>query len=165
MKSCVKSVLGTACALLILAGGVESIAGEPARRGDIEVAMPWARASIGTSRPAAAYMTIRNTGSQPDRLVSVESPAAKRAEIHTMTMTKGVMRMSAAGPLALAPGATVALKPGGLHVMLMGLRAPLKRGGTTSLVLTFERAGRLEVMLPIMGPGARSPHAGGHKKH
>lgn len=125
--------------------------------GDLRVEQPWARASIGTSRPAAAYLHIVNNGTASDRLVGLESPVAGHIEVHR-SMSKGnVMRMEATGPLVIPPGGTVTLKPGAMHVMLMKLKSPLKRGSTFPLVLQFENAGRVELMIPILGPGASGP--------
>ena len=125
--------------------------------GDIRIKNGWARASIGTSRPAAAFFTIVNTGTEPDRLVTITSPIAGKAEVHETTMKKGVMRMSPTGPLKIRPGKMLVLKPGGLHVMLMNLRSPLVKGDAVKLRLTFERAGLVEPAFAILGPGASGP--------
>ncbi|KZD12396.1 copper chaperone PCu(A)C [Oceanibaculum pacificum] len=130
---------------------------ESTQFGDLKVETPWARASIGTARPAAAYMTIRNGGSATDQLVGVESPVSGMAEIHKVKTKDGVVSMSPAGPLPIGPGETVALAPGGLHVMLMKLRQPLEKGARFPLTLTFERAGKVTVDVPIHGVGAIAP--------
>lgn len=125
--------------------------------GDLRVEQPWARASIGTSRPAAAYLRIVNSGTASDRLFRLESPVAVHIEIHR-SMSKGdVMRMEATGPLVIPPGGTVTLNPGGMHVMLMKLKMSLKRGNTFPLVLQFENVGRVELKVPVFGPGASGP--------
>lgn len=112
---------------------------EPLRAADLAVERPWARASIGTSRPGAAYLTITNEGAEADRLTRVESATAGRSEVHeTATDASGVSRMQATGPLAIPPGESVRLEPGGKHVMLMELKEPLEEGETLTLVLTFE---------------------------
>ena len=127
------------------------------RLGDLVVSEPWARATIGQAKAGAAYFTVANNGAAADRLVAVESPAAKRSELHGHTMDGGVMRMRPVEAIELAPGAPVVLRPGGLHVMLMGLKAPLKEGGRFALVLTFEKAGRLEVEVRVRGAAAMGP--------
>lgn len=132
-------------------------AGESVAVGDIRLETAWARASIGTSRPAAAYLTIVNVGTKRDRLVRVETPVADKAEIHETVMTDGVMKMRPAGIIDIPAGGRVRLAPGGLHIMLMGLRAPLKKGGTVRLTLLFERNGRGTITARIAGPGARKP--------
>ena len=77
----------------------------------------------------------------------------------------GVMRMRAAGPLALRSGGMIAMKPGGLHIMLMGLKAPLRPGTSLPLVLRFEKAGAVRANLPILPPGAESPGGAAHHGH
>ncbi|MGH1479280.1 MAG: copper chaperone PCu(A)C [Geminicoccales bacterium] len=132
-------------------------AGEAVQVGAIKISKPWARASLGVNRPAAAYFTLRNTGNTADQLVSVTSPLAEKVSIHITKQDNGIMRMSAAEQLEIRAGKTVELKPGGLHVMMMKLNAPLKKGGTTELHLSFKHAGKVIVHLPIFGPGASAP--------
>ena len=127
------------------------------RIGDLVIESVWARASIGTARPAAAYLTIVNRGRTADRLVAVTSPAAKRAMMHRTVREGGIMRMRPAGTVPIPAGATVSFAPGGLHIMLMGLKAPLSKGGTVRLTLVFARAGRATVTARIAGPGATKP--------
>ena len=111
------------------------------------------QAMTGTS---AAYLTIENAGSEPDRLVSASSPAAKTVEIHEMQEVDGAMRMRPlAGGLAIPASGTVALEPGGYHVMLIGLVEDLTEGDIYDLTLTFERAGDVTVQVPV-GSGAPS---------
>lgn len=123
----------------------------------IQIEKPWARASIIQSRPAAAYLTVVNRGDKPDRLVSVSSPIAETVSIHLTEMTNGVMQMSPMHDLPLDAGANVTLGPGGLHLMLMNLRAPLRKGDMLPLTLNFELAGKIEVQAQILGPGAKGP--------
>ncbi len=133
-----------------------ALAGD-SRLGDLVVSEPWARATIGQVKAGAAYLTLTNNGAATDRLVAVETPAAKRSELHGHSMDGGVMRMRPVEAIELAPGAPVVLRPGGLHVMLMGLKAPLKEGGRFSLTLVFEEAGRLEVEVRVEGAAAMGP--------
>ena len=91
--------------------------------------------------------------------------AAKRADIHRTQMKDGMMTMRPMGELILRPGSSVLLRPGGMHVMLMGLTAPLKKGGSFDLTLNFEKAGSLTVKVGIEKIGARAPaaaHGQGH---
>ena len=132
-------------------------AGEVTRAGSLEIDTPWARASVGTSRPTAAYLTIRNTGDRADQLLSITTPAAGHAETHAMVHEDGVMKMRAAGPVEIPAGGEVQLAPGGLHVMLMQLSAPLEEGGTLPLTLVFETAGEVAVEAPIASIGADAP--------
>jgi len=125
--------------------------------GPIVIERPWSRAT--PVKVGGAYMTLRNTGAAPDRLIKVASPAAEKAEIHETKIEGGTAMMRAVGALELKPGATVELKPGGLHLMLMGLERPLKEGESLKLVLTFEKAGTIEVEASVEKAGA----PGGHK--
>lgn len=124
---------------------------------DLGVEDPWARASIGTSRPGAAYFTVTNAGDAGDVLLEVRSAISGKAEVHEMTMQDGVARMGPAGALVIPAGETLTLAPGGLHVMLMDLKAPLVEGEALPLTLVFETAGEVQVSVPILGLGARGP--------
>ena len=122
--------------------------------GDLRIAKPWARATVGTSRPAAAYMVIENKGGAADRLVGVSSAKAGMTETHKTEMTDGVMKMKPAGELEIPAGGQVELNPGGLHIMLMKLKEPLVEGESVTIDLVFERAGPVAVIVPIMSIGA-----------
>jgi copper(I)-binding protein len=143
---------------LLIAGLVgTALAGEVSTLGPLEIDTPWARASIGTARPAAAYVTIRNTGDQPDRLIRIETPVAARPEVHEMVHEGGAMKMRPAGPLEIPPGGEVRLEPGGRHIMLMQLKELLEQGGQVPLTLVFEKAGAITVEAPIGAVGASAP--------
>ena len=154
----------------LLLGFAGSAAAGEAMKGDIHVDRPWARASIGAAKAGAAYMTLANHGSQADRLLAVETDAARRSELHTHLMEDGVMKMRQVEAIEVAPGTPTVLAPGGLHIMLMGLAAPLEQGKSFPLRLIFERAGALEVTVEIGAPAAMAPegemqHDHGHQKH
>ncbi len=137
---------------------VSSVAlAEDPRIGSLVIAKPWARASIGTSRPAAAYLTIRNEGEESVTLLAVRTPLSGKAEVHAMTNDNGVMRMGPAGPVEIPAGAEVSLAPGGLHIMMMKLQAPLIKGESIEITLEFQRTGEITVTAPIYGPGAARP--------
>ncbi len=104
-------------------------------------------------------MTIVNRGDEADRLLAVTTAAAKAARLHTNLMTDGVMRMRRVEALEIAPGEPAVLRPGGLHVMLMGLKKRLIEGESFPLLLTFEKAGRIEVPVQIEAPNAMEPAA------
>lgn len=127
------------------------------RKGEIAIEKSWARASVGVSRPTAAYLTIRNEGSKPDVLVSVTTSVSGVAEVHQMTMTDGIARMGPAGAVEIPAGREVALKPGGLHVMLMKLKQPLNEGETFTLTLAFKGVGPVDVPVPVLRIGASGP--------
>jgi copper(I)-binding protein len=121
----------------------------------------WAGAGVSSS---AAYVTVHNGGRTADRLLGATSPAAASVSIHESSNVGGVARMRAAGALVLAPGAAIAMKPGGLHIMLMGLKAPLRPGSRLPLTLRFQKAGNVQVSLPVLAPGSIGP-ADGHHGH
>ena len=144
-------------AIAIIAGAGASFAQETSRLGGLVIETPWARASIGTNRPAAAYMTIRNEGTEGDALLAVSTPRSGKAEVHTTSMKDGVMSMGPAGPVEIPAGSNVLLAPGGLHIMMMKLKKALIKGKTVEITLSFERSGKITVTAPIYGPGATRP--------
>ena len=137
--------------------------------GTIVVSEPWARASASPmAKAGAAYLTLVNTGQEMDRLLTAESPAAGKVELHTVLMEGGVMKMRQVNAIEVHPGAPTVLRPGGLHVMMMGLHAPLKEGEMLTVTLTFEEAGKITVDAPIRAAGAMGDMggmSGGHKGH
>lgn len=136
------------------------------RAGSLSIAQPWTRATPGGARVAGGYLTVTNTGSTPDRLTGGSAAFAERVEIHEMATANGVMTMRALGNgLTIAPGQTVALKPGGLHVMFMGLRSPLLEGQSVKVTLEFEKAGKVELDFQVGGIGGRSAPGGEHHHH
>ena len=125
---------------------------------DVVVENPWSRASIGTARPGVAYMVVRNDGATPVTLTGLRAEAAMMAQIHrTSTNAQGVSSMAPAGDIVIAPGASVALEPGGLHGMLMKLRHPLTEGDSFPLLLVF-KDGEVSVDVPVLGFAARGPN-------
>ena len=123
----------------------------------LTIEAPWARASAGAAKAGAAYLRIVNAGARDDRLVGVSAPVAAHAELHTHTMADGVMRMRKIDGVPVPGKRSVELKPGGRHVMLMGLVGPLKQGSTFPLTLVFERAGTITVPVPVRPVTARGP--------
>jgi copper(I)-binding protein len=128
--------------------------------GPLHITQPWARATPQGAASGAAYMTVKNTGTKAVRLRCVSSDAAAKCQIHEMSMEGGVMRMRPVeGGLQIKPGATVALEPGGFHMMLTGLKAPLQQG--KMLKATLEAGGgTVQVEFPIAAVGAPGPAGG-----
>jgi copper(I)-binding protein len=127
--------------------------------GALEIGQPWARATPQTAPTGGGFLTITNTGTTPDRLVSAASPAAGMVQIHEMKMDGDVMRMrEREGGVEIPPGATVTLAPGGLHLMMMQLKGPLKQGEKVPVTLVFEKAGKIDVDLDILPIGAMPGH-------
>lgn len=126
----------------------------PASAGDIAISAPWARASAPNAPNGACYLEITNIGKEPDRLVSAASPAAAKVELHTHLMDNGVMRMRPVEAFEVAPGEPQVLRPGGNHIMLMGLSAPLKPGASFPVTLTFAKAGAVTVDVKVQEAGS-----------
>lgn len=125
----------------------------------VKVEQAWARATPGAVKTGAIYLTITNTGTTPDTLEGAAStPAAEHADLHEMKMENGVMEMRPVPSLTIDPGKSVVLAPGGYHLMLTGLKAPLKEGETVPLTLTFAHAGAQQVTASVAKVGAM--HAG-----
>jgi len=117
--------------------------------GTLAVEQAWARESPPTVTNGAAFMTITNRGTSSDRLVSAEAEVSERVELHTHLMDDGVMRMRQVDSIELKPGEVTQLKPGGLHVMFIGLKAPFKAGEQVPVTLRFEQGGSLEIDVPV----------------
>ena len=121
----------------------------------------WSRATPGGAKVGVGYVSIVNTGNEQDRLVAAESDIADRVEIHTTEMDGGVMRMRLLRDgIAIAPKSLVELKPGGLHLMLVGLKQSIKKGDELIIRLKFEMAGDIAVKFTAEGIGARAPSSG-----
>ncbi|WP_135079123.1 copper chaperone PCu(A)C [Terasakiella sp. SH-1] len=138
----------------------------PSFAGDISVEGVWARASAGMARAGAAFMTIKNTGTA-DKLVSAKADVSKTVELHTHLHEDGIMKMRQVKNIAVNKGMTM-LKPGGLHVMFMGLNEPLKEGSIFPLTLVFEKAGEMNVTVMVKKVGAMGmgdAHSHGKMKH
>jgi periplasmic copper chaperone A len=125
--------------------------------GSLKIDSPWARATPKGASVGGGYLKITNSGTTPDRLIGGTSDASKRFEIHEMSMTNGVMKMRPlAKGLELKPGATVEFKPGGYHVMFVGLNKQLVEGQKINATLQFEKAGKVPVQFTVEGIGAQS---------
>lgn len=124
----------------------------------VTVAHPWARATPEGQKVGAAFAEIKTDKDTSDRLIGVSSPVATNGEVHSMTMEGDVMKMRRLDGIDLKPGQSVVLKPMADHIMLLGLKEPLKEGDLVKLTLTFEKAGPIEVEGTVEAPGAMGPH-------
>ncbi|WP_434631156.1 copper chaperone PCu(A)C [Chromobacterium sp. CV08] len=114
--------------------------------GSIHIGHPWSRAMPLASPTGGVYLSLENQGKGADRLLSASTPRAASAELHTHVNDNGVMRMrKVEGGVEIAPGQTVKFAPGSYHVMLVGLKQPLKAGDRFPLTLNFEKAGSIVV--------------------
>jgi periplasmic copper chaperone A len=131
--------------------------------GEVRIDHPYARATVPGQPSGAAYLTLENRGKTADRLIGTDSPVAKKTEIHTMSMEGNVMKMRQVDGIELAPAATIAMKPGdGYHIMLLGLKQPLKVGDKLPLTLTFEKAGKVELSVFVEDMKPKAPMMQGH---
>lgn len=148
-----KSFLASAAAILFALPAWAESSG-------IKVDQVWARATPGAAKTAAIYLRVTNTGTTPDTLEGEAStPVADHADLHQDKMTNGVMEMRPVKSLTIDPGKTVTLDPNsGYHLMLIGLKGPLKEGQTVPLTLTFDHAGKQQVTASVAKVGAM--HAG-----
>lgn len=137
--------------------GMDAAAVAPAdtdtvKLGDLELTGGFARAMLPGQPVGGGFITIKNAGSSDDRLVSVQSSVAGDVELHEMAVVNDVMKMrKLADGIPVPAGQTVELKPGGLHMMFMAVKEPFVEGGKVTATLTFEKAGTVDVVLPV-GP-------------
>lgn len=142
-----------------LAGALVAATGLAAAEtgGAIAVEDAWSRAVPAGTTVAVGYLTVRNEGDEPDRLVSASTSLAAETEIHQTTMEDGVMRMRPVPSGVPVPAKSIVkLEPNSYHLMLMGLTQPLKEGDAFSAKLAFERGGSVEVTFHVLGMGAQS---------
>lgn len=146
---------------LLSAGSAAAFAAD-VKAGDLVITQPWSRATPGGAKTGAGYLTIENKGSAPDRLLAVSGDIAGSIQVHEMAVTKGVMTMRPLeNGLTIEPGKTVALAPGGYHLMMMDLKSPLKQGDKLPVTLEFEKAGKVAVTLEVQAVGAKGPGGDG----
>ena len=132
---------------------------QDAKIGAITIDHPWARATPGAVKNSAAFMTFDNKGAA-DKLISVTGTIAKEIQIHSMITEAGVMKMREITALDIPANGKAELKPGGFHVMLIGIPDGLKEGTKFPLKLKFEKAGEVTVQVTAEKPGAHD-----HSEH
>jgi copper(I)-binding protein len=136
-----------------------------AKVGDLVITQAWSRATPSGAKVAGGYLVIENKGTTADRLVGGAGEIAGKVEVHEMAMNNGVMTMRPLDKgLAIEPGQTVKLAPGGHHLMMFDLKGQLKQGDKVPVTLEFKKAGKVTVSLDVQGVGAQAPadHSGGH---
>lgn len=149
--------------LSITAAPIAAQAMDPVTSGDLTIEPGWARASATPhAKAGAAFFVIHNTGGSDDVLVGAASGVSGKTEVHTHKHENGVMKMMPAGDVTVPAGGMVMMKPGDLHVMLMGLHSPLKEGEHFQVQLNFANAGEVTVPVTIMGVAAKGPKHDGH---
>jgi periplasmic copper chaperone A len=154
---------------IVLTGALVTapVRAEEVKAGDLVITQAWSRATPGGAKVGGGYLTIENKGSTPDRLNGGSADVAGKVQIHEMAMNNGVMTMRQLDKgLLIEPGKTVKLAPGGYHLMLLDLTSPLRQGDKVALTLEFEKAGRVPLLLDVLGIGAQGPaNADGSADH
>ncbi len=134
--------------------------------GALAIGHPWSRETAPGQKAGGGFLTITNKGKTEDRLISATSPAAADVQIHMMKVEDGVMRMRrVTGGLAIPAGGTLELKPGGYHIMFMGLKKPFKQGDMIPATLAFARQGKVAVRFKVQPIASTAPMEGGHGGH
>jgi copper(I)-binding protein len=150
----------TIYAALVLALGLLNVGDAVAASNQVVVEKAWARATPKMAVTGGGYLTVTNHGPGEDRLLEVTSPVAEKIQFHAMAIDNGVAKMTRLLTIELHPGVPVVFKPGGIHMMLLGLNHQLKEGETVPLTLTFEKAEAIEVDARVLGFGATGDQAG-----
>jgi copper(I)-binding protein len=167
--------LAAAAALVPAAGAIAQQHGTPQphatgaqvatfRVGALVIEAPWTRATPGGAKVAGGFLTVRNTGTEADRLIGGTFPNAPRVEVHEMAVVDGTMRMrEVRGGIEIPAGGSVQLRPGGYHMMFMDLSQPVRTGAPVRGTLVFQKAGSVEISYDVAPVGAPGPSgAGGH---
>ncbi len=123
----------------------------------VTVEQPWSRATPPGAKIGVGFLRLKNAGAAAERVVGASTPAAARVEMHVTTRDGDVMKMRQVESFEIPAGGSVELKPGGAHLMLMGLQRPLAQGERVPLTLKLESSGALQVELTVEPLGARQP--------
>jgi copper(I)-binding protein len=158
LMSITRAIAGAALVAALFAAPVRAEEGGKI----LVITQAWSRATPGGAKIAGGYLTIENMGNVPDRLIGGSSDIAGKVEVHEMAMNNGVMTMRPLDKgLVIEPGKTVKLAPGGYHLMLFDLKSPLKQGDKVPVMLEFEKAGKVGLLLDVQGVGAQGPAGAG----
>ncbi len=155
MERITSGLLGAALFAILSAAPARA---QEVKAGDLVITQAWSRATPGGAKIGGGYLTIENRGSTADRLIGGSGDVASKIEVHEMSMNNGVMTMRPLDHgLTIEPGKTVRLAPGGFHLMLFDLKAPLKQGDKVPITLEFEKAGKVALSLDVGSIGAQGP--------
>ena len=145
-----------ACTVIALMSWGDGVMAQDVQVGKLVIETPWSRATPGGAKLGVGYLAIVNIGDKSDKLLAASTPIADRVEIHSTQMQGGVMRMrQIEGGLLLKAQEVTELKPGGIHLMFIGLKRPIKKGAQLPVQLTFEVAGKVDLSFAAAGIGAR----------
>jgi copper(I)-binding protein len=145
-------------------GMVTTIQAQNAKVGSVQIENAYTRATVPGQQVAGGFMKIENKGAA-DQLISASSPVSGEVQLHEMAMDGNVMKMRQVKDIAVPAGGAVELKPGGLHLMFMNIKAPLTAGETVPVKLKFAKAGEVEVKMPVNAMGTHGAGHGGAMKH
>jgi copper(I)-binding protein len=136
---------------VLCAAGITALAADAPRYdvGRLSIGHPWSRATEAGRPVGVAYLSITNNGRTADALLRASTPLAAAVQIHETTVADGMARMRPLDEVPIAPGKTVRIEPGGIHLMLIDLTGPLLKGATVPLTLEFRAAGKITVMLHV----------------
>jgi periplasmic copper chaperone A len=143
-----------------------AVAAKDYNAGSIEIVNPWSRATPKGAQTAIGYMTIKNNGATPDRLIGGSVDVAASFQLHSMVMENGISKMRDLSGIDIKPGQTIEFKPGGSHAMFVNLKNPLSKGERVKGTLVFEHAGTVQIEYTVEGIGAqRAPMEMEHMQH
>ena len=136
------------------------------KAGSIEINTPWSRATPKGAQTAIGFMTIKNNGTTPDRLIGGSIDVADHFQLHAMTMENGIAKMRELSDIEIRPGQTIEFKPGGSHAMFVDLKHPLSKGERIKGTLIFEHAGTVQIEYSVEAIGAQmNPSDMKHMQH
>jgi len=160
MKSNLFTIICTVLGMTFSASTLAQNVSQTVTTNAIKVENAYTRATVPGQQVAGGFMKIENKGASVDQLLSASSPAAGEVQLHEMAMEGNVMKMRQVKDIAVPAGGAVELKPGGLHLMFMGLKGPFAAGETVPVKLKFAKAGELEVKMPVnaMGNSGANKH-------
>ncbi|MEH2611146.1 copper chaperone PCu(A)C [Bradyrhizobium sp. AZCC 1693] len=138
--------------LLLLSGGFAH--SQTAGQNSIAIERAWSRATPAGAKNGAVYGTVINKGNVGDSLVGAATPVGDQVQFHSVAEENGVSRMREMPTVDVRPGAKVTFSPGGMHIMIVGLKEPLKEGQSFPMTMTFEKVGKIDVMVPVAKVGA-----------
>jgi copper(I)-binding protein len=136
-----RTIVAAAALFLVLAGATQA---HEVRKGELTLSDLQVRATVAGVPTSAAYLTIANAGKTPDKLVSITCACAASAMMHESRTRNGISSMTMLRELTIPAGGQVTFKPDGLHLMLVGLKGPLKAGGRQDMTLRFQKAGTVK---------------------
>lgn len=156
LRSSIPARLGlVSAAFAVLLAGMPAAFAHEFKVGSLEIDHPWSRATPPGAKVAGGYLTIKNSGGEADRLVSIASDVSQKAEVHEMAVKDGVMTMRKVdGGVEIPANGTLKLAPGGYHLMFIGLKKQPKQGEKFAATLTFEKAGPVAVEFAVEAMGA-----------